>query len=50
MNYYILNKFPIKENNGIILTSRIVLWKESLFDNWKNMAIDSVLIIYHYMI
>lgn len=43
MNYYILNKFPIKENNGVVLASKIVLWKESLFDNWKNMAIDSVI-------
>lgn len=43
MNYYILNKFPIKENNGIILTSRIVLWKESLSDNWKDMATESVI-------
>lgn len=43
MNYYILNKFPIKENNGIILTSRIVLWKETLSDNWKDMATESVI-------
>lgn len=43
MNYYILNKFPIKENNGIILASRIVLLKESLSDNWKDMATESVI-------
>lgn len=43
MNYYILNKFPIKENNGIILTSKIVLWKETLSDNWKDMATESII-------
>lgn len=43
MNYYILNKFPIREINDIILTSRIVLWKRSLSDNWKNMAIETII-------
>lgn len=43
MNYYILNKFPIKEINDVILASRIVLWEEPLSDNWKDMATESVI-------